>query len=741
METVEVIASGPRFITPGERWQPVQGEELTRFLSHSMGNAPGEARQRIASEAADVLARSTEPGEAARRAGLIVGYVQSGKTTSFTAVGALARDNGYGLIIIVAGTSKNLLDQTRERLTEDLSLNDKDAYRRWVHIQSPKPGSDEATKMAAALADWADPAMAGLERATVLVTVMKQHVHMEDLAGVLNHLSHEMDLGAVTALIIDDEADQASLNIKKKPGDESATYSRLRRIRAELPSHTLLQYTATPQAPLLVSIADEISPDFTCVLTPGHGYTGGQYFFVEHHSDFVRHVPQSDLQLIDEDGPPPESLQRAFAVFAMGVAAGLKDLDNGPSQRSMLVHPSYQTLPQRRFIGWLNGMRDLWIGTLRLPADDPDRIDLVEWMLAPAFEELKATISELPELDDLLAVLPAALRKTSIIEVNAREVKPTPIEWPTGYAWVLVGGTLLDRGFTVEGLTVTYMPRGLGVGNADTVQQRGRFFGYKAGYAGYCRAWLDSAVDDAFTNYVEHEEAMRSELIEVARNGVSLKDWKRAFLLDRKLKPTRSAVIRLPLTRPNFAATWFSQRHFDGSDPELIAANRDLVAGFAQGISFQSDPDEQGALTEMQVHDIGQVSLERALRDLLAPYVMFDGDAARFTALRLLLELASEEAEEQCTVVRMSRGMRRRRAVDDELVVKNLLQGKNPGTGYVGDPAIRAGDDVTIQLHSVDLTHDDGTEDGDARQVIVPDATALAIWVPDRIAKSVIVQA
>ena len=71
-------------------------------------------------------------------------------------------------------------------------------------------------------------------------------------------------------------------------------------------------------------------------------------------------------------------------------------------------------------------------------------------------------------------------------EINTRGNRRTPqINWGQSYSWILVGGQAMDRGFTVEGLTVTYMPRNLGIGNADTVQQRARFFGYKRAFLGH----------------------------------------------------------------------------------------------------------------------------------------------------------------------------------------------------------------------------------------------------------------
>src|SRR6185436_1461870 len=125
---------------------------------------------------------------------------------------------------------------------------------------------------------------------------------------------------------------------------------------------------------------------------------------------------------------------------------------------------------------------------------------------------------------------------TRIMEINASRGRTPAIRWSDFYSHILVGGQAMDRGFTVEGLTVTYMPRGSGVGNADTIQQRARFFGYKLGYLGYCRVYLDSEVQDAFRSYVTHEEDIRERLLEYTATGRPLRDWKRAFFLDPNLK-------------------------------------------------------------------------------------------------------------------------------------------------------------------------------------------------------------
>lgn len=81
----------------------------------------------------------------------------------------------------------------------------------------------------------------------------------------------------------------------------------------------------------------------------------------------------------------------------------------------------------------------------------------------------------------------------------------------------------MDRGFTVEGLTVTYMPRNVGVGNVDTIQQRARFFGYKRSYLGYCRVFLDQVTIDAYNSIVDHEENVRDQLREFDIDNKHLK--------------------------------------------------------------------------------------------------------------------------------------------------------------------------------------------------------------------------
>lgn len=726
-QTVEIIGDARLTITPGEIWSPSIGEETLSVLD----SLPVDARARIQEEARSILSRSVDPhGEVATRAGLVVGYVQSGKTTSMITAAALGRDNGFGLVVFIAGTSDILLGQSRKRLEAGLHLSEPDAYRRWVHFQSPKPGTEDSVRLSAALRDWLG---GGEERAPVLITVMKQHKHLKDLAEVLQEASQRVRLGAIPALVFDDEADQASPNLRAQPGKESATYRDLRRVRSSLPWHTLLQYTATPQAVLLISIADEISPEFTSVLAPGPDYVGGKYFFQDHRDGFVRVIPQSESDATGLESDPPDTLFSALAVFALGAAVGLVDRDARGSQRSMLIHPSQATFPHARYVSWVRTTADQWARTLELEDKDIDRLDLIDDFFAPAYMDLKGTSSGLPSIDELLARVPGLLRKLRIEEVNAREGGTPAIPWSTGYAWALVGGQLLDRGFTVEGLTVTYMPRGLGVGHADTVQQRARFFGYKRDYAELCRAWLEPEVAGAFEAYVRHEESVRSGLAEATRTGQSLRDWKRVFLLDRNLKPTRAAVVRLAVDRPTFGDDWFQQRYVRAPDTDLNARNRAVVESFLAHVALMPDEGHPGR-TDIQQHRVGSVSVGILYEELVSGYSMYDGDLPQYTALQMLI--GNLDPALNCFVYEMSRGSPRERAFRPGTDVVEIFQGANSRSGeltYPGDREIRNASALSVQIHRLTVLERSG---GAALEKDVP---ALAVWVPRPLADDFLV--
>ncbi len=235
-----VVVPIPAPALRGDVWQAVIGPEARRLIARAL---PGPEGEIVLETGAAILSRGTPPNtHNGQRTGLVVGYVQSGKTLSFTTVIALARDNGFRLVIVVAGTSLPLLRQSAQRLRRDLQIDDPDGHLRWRTYTNPTDDENTRRFIQQSLDEWNDPDVPENEKATVLVTVMKQHQHLRNLVSLLRRLR----LDDVPALVVDDEADQASLNTRINQGRESTTYRRLRDLRDLLPLHIFVQYTATP---------------------------------------------------------------------------------------------------------------------------------------------------------------------------------------------------------------------------------------------------------------------------------------------------------------------------------------------------------------------------------------------------------------------------------------------------------------------------------------------------------------
>ena len=457
---------------PGWLWRPVVGIEARSLMERK--GFEGEAAEKVLNESVEIIARclpSTALDE--RRTGIVIGYVQSGKTLSFTAVTALARDNGFRLVIVLAGTKTNLLDQNEDRLTGDLGILE-ERGKFWRTLLNPRSPLD-IESVRSALSMW-DRYPDRKERCrTLLIVVMKNAARLDALRDLLDGC----DLTGTSAIIIDDEGDQAGLNTKVRQNGESATYAAILRLRRAIPTHTYLQYTATPQAPLLISRIDMLSPEFQRLLMPGDGYVGGKDLFAE-GSPYVCLIPAGDIPPAHqpEDGPP-SSLERAMRLFFLGVSAGV--LEGREGNRTLMVHPSHLTSTHDTYAGWARGIKQGWEQILR-DEGSPDQAQLRREFSA-SYAELNQT-AELPPFEELWGELGYALEDTMVKVVNATGGSIPVFPWSESYGFILVGGAGLDRGFTVEGLTVTYMPRGAGTGTADTIQQRARFFGYKRDYMG-----------------------------------------------------------------------------------------------------------------------------------------------------------------------------------------------------------------------------------------------------------------
>ena len=699
-------------------WTPKPGLEWQSFISRV--GVPKDldqgAQDHLLRACQAVLGRCAPPdADVSGRTGLVIGCIQSGKTLSFTGVTCLARDNGVRLVVVISGTANNLLEQTRARLEYDLGLRSGGAGG-WSHVPVDPGSRLDHDDVANKLRSWDRPNVPLHLRRTVIVTVLKNASNLRRATGLLRATALLLPDGlrSVSALIVDDEADQASLNTRARLGNgESATYQAIRELRSALPSHNFVQYTATAQAPLLLSIADMLSPHFCYVLEPGRGYTGGKAFLAP-GSSLVRTIPDSEL-------PPPgshasldpcPSLLKALSVYLLGLAASL---DQPAAVRSMLIHPSRAVQDHAIADRTIKQVLRSWSEILAEPADSIDRRELVE-DLQHAWDDLSDTVTDLKPLAELVSLLPLAIGNTTVRVLNfVAGTIEDEFPWANSAGWILIGGQALDRGFTVKGLTVTHMARDLpaaGQANADTLQQRARFFGYRAAYLPYCRVWLTASVRHAMTAYVEHEEALRDSLRTFATTGRHMRDWRRAFLLDSSMAPTRRNVLQVDYQRVtgSASATQLREPFFDGAEAEN---NKEIISSLLARPGW-TDWFDSETHTAAQRHRKLAVPIRVLMEDLLALWHASYPNDSEALSLRLVQAnaLLARDPSAIGTLVHMSPHTGpRMRTVDADGTIVNLMQGRNPArtdqSEYPGDSAVHAECGMTVQLHILNLTQSD----------------------------------
>jgi hypothetical protein len=681
---VEVVESS----LDGAMWQPVVGSVTTRLRDYfvSKGVVPTrEGADRVITEALRVLSQCAPAvGASPARTGLVCGYVQSGKTASMTAVSALAKDNGYRIVMLIAGTTTNLLAQNRDRLETHLRAAAPEWA--WLMLTNPRLRRDRP-EIEALAQEWSSEHYEEEDRRTLFITVMKNHAHLKNLTEFLA----SVDLSNVPAIIFDDEADQASLNTRPNDPVASSTYLSIEALRSMVPRHTYLQYTATPQAPLLITRIDSLSADFAELVSPGEGYIGGQEFFTG-PAAHIEIIPQSEIYPDGElPREPPESLILAMQTFFVGVAAGRL----GPRQehRSMLIHPSKATATHRQYYDWANMLKTAWHQVLLTAG--PDREELLD-EFRRAHRDLARTCNELPRFDQIQTKLPVAINQTTVTLVNSVDGHEVP--WQNGYSHILVGGEKLGRGYTVKGLTVTYMPRSPGGWTADTIQQRARFFGYHSRYLGYCRVFLHPDVRSAYTAYVRHEEDMRDRLAD--HRGHPLQEWRRLFYLDPRLAPTRRNVLSSPYFRPRLPDGWFAPHISpqDGRHNEGVVRRLDRLM-FTPHVAYAQ-------------HHFALVHLRDVFEQVLVPLSYLDEeDALGLCVVNCNLKtLLEQDSDAQCGVYRMDRGrMRLRRLTNGH--IPQLFQGRSSAgaPSYPGDRAFVEGRVTTVQIHMLRVQDDDRT--------------------------------
>jgi hypothetical protein len=668
---------------------------------------------------------------------LVVGEVQSGKTMSFTALIALAHENGFPLVVVLAGTKDQLLLQTSNRLSKDLRAEGDGGANPWVMLVKPKrrDHSSNLTKLQRALSIWREEDAPDVFKPTVVITVLKNRTSIDAATALIDSLRSTIDLNEYPVLIVDDEGDQAGLNLSWSTGEESTIYSEIGRLRRSLSRHSYVMYTATPQGPLLLNIEDTLSPKFVTLLESGPDYLGGNELF-NNYNEFTKLIPEVEGAQVFETSPTapiPNSLKQSIAYFLLALYVAQQR--NLPKPISMLIHPSSQMLLHNRYESWVSGVLSSWGTILRQPEEylyENEKKNYFE----PALNELRRTceLGRDWNLDSALKDIRWWISKIEVRIVNSETNNIDANEWLSKAGWILIGGNKLERGFTIENLAVTYMPRSTGVGNVDVIQQRGRFFGYKRKYKDLLRGWFFEDHIQAYISYVDHEDSIRNQLGIVDSKGQRLADWRRKFLLDPAYRPVRAQVISLGISHRRLS-TFKQHMLFDPrmlKFQETFKKRLNLYVNGLQRMQQENRTDRGNYFANLPIDD----ALELLTDWPMSPENRAELDDLIWAIQSLPDELSIDSAkvvfmdwdDTSKTQIPRERSMLQHRAdperSPEEQVIANIFQGRSgrADIGYPGDDQMCFQDAITIQVHLVKPVYE---------RTDMPQVYALGLLFPD----------
>lgn len=512
------------------------------------------------------------------RRGLVVGHVQSGKTTHYTSVVAKALDAGYQIVIVLAGIHKSLRSQTHERLDTDLIGLDSaallEAARRGerppagaavvgvgrfdlqrglgelpftiLTCTTSADNGDFRTNIARQIGFRASPG-------TRLVMVVKKNrsilTNLRDWLRTQNAAPGTTTRIHAPALVIDDEADHASINTND-PEEDPTTINRL--IRELLQSFErvgFVGYTATPFANIFIPsgtaggrYGDDLFPrSFVVNLKAPSDYIGPSLVFGHPGDESVglpaqlplpMHVAVEDSSAWLPDrhrnghvpGPLPASLREAIRLFALVCAARVVR-GQAAEHSTMLVHATRFVNVQDRVAhqieGELNTLRNVaGLGGHRTVEELRTEFQQIwERHLRQHHPAFKAALGDrcepLSDFEQVWREVPEALNRIRIMQVNGTSSDALAYSRTPEGLWVIaIGGDKLSRGLTLAGLSVSYFLRTSKM--FDTLMQMGRWFGYRPGYADLCRVFTTRSLYGAFREVALAMDDLRADLDRMA---------------------------------------------------------------------------------------------------------------------------------------------------------------------------------------------------------------------------------
>jgi hypothetical protein len=523
--------------------------------------------------------------------GLVLGYVQSGKTTNFTAVIAKAADAGYRFFLVLGGVHNALRQQTQDRLNQQLWERHPDL---WYRLTDEDDFKFEPN---------VDAHLSPTNNKRVLAIVKKNGPRLRALRKWLIGARSE-NLEACPMLIIDDEADQATPNTAKPDRNPTAMNRLIRQLVNDVPKTAYVGYTATPFANVLIDPNDatDLYPrDFIVDLPRPNTYIGPEAIFgrealefdpdgtdIDDGGDFVREVPSDELDDLRPKGAKgrhdfypsiTESLDAALRYFLLSTAAR-RARGKGNRHATALVHTSQHVDVHRKTaaiikshvkaLGRRLAERD---GALLLELEETwrreeDLVPAQDWDVDPV------------DWADIAALLPTVAQDVEIITDNSQSDERLNFDDRTPRVIIAVGGNTLSRGLTLEGLAVSFFVRTASA--YDTLLQMGRWFGYRHGYADLTRIWMTAEMHAWFHHLATVEQEVRFDIERYAQGHEKPSDFGPRIRTHPKLAITAASKMQhARKAQQSYSGRRIQTILFNHADGDWLRANIDAARNLA----------------------------------------------------------------------------------------------------------------------------------------------------------------
>jgi len=560
------------------------------------------------------------------RRGMVMGHVQSGKTANYTGLICKAADAGYKVIIIIAGIHNNLRNQTQRRIDEGFIGTDSTrrlqgtlpaqslvGVGRFGLQRQPNAFTTSLRDFNKATADSVQIPLQNLKEPVVFVIKKNSST----LARLIEWLTaHNVQRGASTVrepmLLIDDEADNASINIRRKRDEVSRINGQIRELLTLFDRRCYVGYTATPFANIFIDpdsedemLGHDLFPrDFIVSLDPPANYFGATRVFMDDAERVVRAADDyADLlplthRIHHQVTGLPQTLETAVRVFIVARAIRLARGHRG-QHNSMLVNVSRFVNVQNQIRNEIHSLVTNIRQSVRINgANLPEQAlrDQEISALFQAFQDHYAESCGMP-WSDVQQYLHDSVSAVDVVEVNSQS--PGSLDYvnheTNGLNVIAVGGLSLSRGLTLEGLVVSYFLRNSMM--YDTLLQMGRWFGYRDGYDDLCRVWMPEEAQGWYTHITDSIEELREDLANMQRLnatprefGLRVRSHPDTLVVTARNKMGASRHLRILIGLANrFVETAILRR-----DHRSLDMNRQAAVSLAGNLRHHGYPPENG---------------------------------------------------------------------------------------------------------------------------------------------------